>query len=91
MTLPSKMPRPDVYYDVRVYPIYNTAEKYVILYNGVDWSLAHRGPGFYHRLGTYPSPEAANRARIEHLSEKLRTQIAQLRKDLEDYNEKPTR
>lgn len=82
-----KLPRDAIYYDVRVYPIPNTVEKYVILYNGVDWSLAHRGPGFYHRLGTYPSPEAANNARIEHYVNRLSEKIHRLQEALNEYYE----
>lgn len=83
LTLPSKMPRPDVYYDVRMYPVPNSNEKYVILYNGVDWSLARRGPGFYHRLGTYPTSDEANEARIKHLSDELLAKLQKLKEELD--------
>ena len=82
LTLPSKMPRPSVYYDVRVYPIRNSVEKYVILYNGVGWCLAHRGPDFYKPLGTYPTPDDAEQARVKHHVNRLSDEIRRLKEAL---------
>lgn len=88
MSLISKMPRDAKFYDVDVYPIPNRPDhKYVIMYNGVNWSLAFRGPGFFHRLGTYDTKVLAQKARNEHRANMLREEIAKLKGILDQCDE----
>lgn len=82
---PEKMPRGSVYYDVRVHTVHDG--KYVILYDGVDWSLAHRGPGFYHRLGTFPTAEEAEIAYKKHYAERLNEIISKLKEDINNVDD----
>lgn len=88
MSLISKMPRDAKFYDLDVYPLPNDPDyKYIIMYNGVNWSLAFRGPGFYDRLGTYDTKVLAQKARNEHRADALRKEIAELRTVLDQYEE----
>ena len=67
-------------YDVTV--LNTTIGRYVVMFNGADWSLALRGPGFYHRLGTFPTKDEAISGRNAHYKRALEQQVTALEQTL---------